>query len=323
MEVNYFSLITHSIPRIISSYCQSIFCKYIDRKYILPMYKKAHSVYRKKISFGKYSWIPVYKNLEISFQLSTRLCSEPSRIAIRNSQDDSISDVVLLVEAEGYFDDSLRDSNYTAQQNLKFENVNSNSTIIRKLSDIPPLDFWWVEEDDGGVIFSYQYLSITVISVTERNICQKIDKKIRITPFAQDRFLDDILKGNWREKSGRYFNVGYINQAKIDLREKIENDLKPPCTYITEVEYLKINMLLRAYWRICEKINEVRCYLLLQDKLISARFWILVMLNKHRINEHGYLEFEQYSLFLIYRYKILMILCLNVASLLFMTKACN
>jgi hypothetical protein len=321
MEVNSLSLLTRSIPKILSSYGKSIFCKYIDRKYILPMYEKAHSVYKKNISLGR-SWIPVYKNLEISFQMSTRLCSEPSRIAIRNSQDDSISDVVLLVETEGYFDASFRDDNYVAQQKLTFEKVSSNPKIIKNLFDIPPLDFWWVE-DDGGVIFSYQYLSITVISVTERNICQKIDKKIRITPFAQDRFLDDILKGNWREKSGRYFNVGHINQAKIDLREKIENDLKPPCNYITEVEYLKINMLLRAYWRICEKINEVRCYLLLQDKLISARFWILVMLNKHRINEHGYLEFEQYSLFLIYRYKILMILCLNVASLLFMTKACN
>jgi hypothetical protein len=322
MEVNYFSLITHSIPRIISSYCQSIFCKYIDRKYILPMYKKAHSVYRKKISFGKYSWISVYKNLEISFQMSTRLCSEPSKIAIRNSQDDSISDVVLLVEAEGYFDDSLRDGNYTAQQNLKFENVNSNSTIIRKLSDIPPLDFWWIE-DDSGVIFSYQYLSITVISVTERNICHKIDKKIRIIPFSQDRFLDDILKGNWREKSGRYFNIGSINQAKLDLKERISSDLAPSFTYLTEAEYLKINVFLRAYWKICEKINEARRYLLLQDKLISARFWILIILDQYRINEGGCIEFDQYSLYLIYRYKIIKILYFSIASFLLMTVACD
>jgi hypothetical protein len=82
-------------------------------------------------------------------------------------------------------------------------------------------------------------------------------------------------------------------------------------------------MFLRAYWKICEKINEVRCYLLLQDKLFSARFWILYILDKHRINESGCLEFDQYSLFLIYRYKIFMILCFSVTSFLLMTTACD
>jgi hypothetical protein len=226
---------TPYIFRNLISYCQSVFFKYINKKYVLPLYEKSDSMYKEN-SFLEHSWIPIYKNLEISLQMSTRFCDKPSRIAIRNSKDDSISEVILLIEAERCFDESFGDENYRVQKRLRFEKVSSNSRIIQNL-DIPPLDFWWM--GDNKFIFSYQDLSITVISVIEKDICQKIDKKIKNFSFAQHKFFDDVVEGNWKNISGRYYNIGYINHAKRALEERIIHDLKPSRDYIISTEYRK------------------------------------------------------------------------------------
>lgn len=77
--------------------------KYIDRKYILPIYRQADSINRQRTSLGQ-SWIPIYEDLEVSFQMSTRFCEEPSKIAVRSNAKTSVDEIIICVEAAGYFD---------------------------------------------------------------------------------------------------------------------------------------------------------------------------------------------------------------------------
>lgn len=44
------------------------------------------------------------------------------------------------------------------------------------------------------------------------------------------------------------------------------------------------------------QVDKIRCYLLLQDSLVSAHFWILVALGRHSEGQDGRLKFDSYSL---------------------------
>ena len=291
MEIG--SLIVRFIPGILSFVYQFFIGKYIERKYIITMYNKAHADYTSRIAVGQH-WISIYQDLEVSFQMSTRFCENPSKIAIRNNSQTIFEEVVLLVEAEGYFDGGFKNEYYTAQQTLLFRNVGFSPTI-KFLTDIPPIDFWTL--DNGNVIFSYEDFSICLVSVTERGQTEIIRHKNKLFSCCKSNYLDDLSKRNWQEKAGRYYNIAYINEAKLDLSERIDSDLNPPSTLVTMEEYLKINVFLRKYWEFSRFLNNIRCYCLLQDKLISARFWILLMLGRHSEDEDGRLKFDRYSLF--------------------------
>jgi hypothetical protein len=151
------------VTKIFSLIYQFFFKKFIDRKYIMLLYKRFHSKYRFRTSVGKY-WIEIYQNLEISFQMSTCFCEIPSKIAIKNNSETILDKVVLLVEAEGYFDGNFKDEYYTAQQTLVFHNV-SSSPKIKCLPDIPPIDFWTLE--NGNDIFSYHDFSVSIVSISQ------------------------------------------------------------------------------------------------------------------------------------------------------------
>jgi hypothetical protein len=107
------------IPNILSFVYQFFLDKYINRKYILPMYNKSHADYTSRTSIGQY-WVGTYQDLELFFQMSTRFCKQPSKIAIRNSSETIFEEVVLLVKAEEYFDGNFKNEYYTAQQKLVF-----------------------------------------------------------------------------------------------------------------------------------------------------------------------------------------------------------
>jgi hypothetical protein len=281
------------IPKILSLVYQFFLGKYIERKYIMPMYIQADAEYKSRNSVGQH-WIRTSQDLEISIQMSTRFCENPSKIAIRNNSETIFEKVVLLVEAEGYFDGCLKNEYYTAEKRLVFTNV-CTSPRIKDLTDIPPIDFWIL--DNGNVIFSYQNLYISIVAIKKKGQSETIQHKQKILSCCQSNYLDDLLKDNWQEKAGRYYNIGYINRAKLDLKTKIWSDFNPPPRFVTSQEYSKINIFLRKYWKLSKLLNDIRCYLLLQDKLISARFWILVMLGRNSEDENGYLKFEKYYLF--------------------------
>lgn len=287
------SLAVRFVSRILGFIYQFFLGKYIEIKYIMPMYIKSHTDYASRTSIGQH-WIDTYQDLEVSFQTSTRFCENPSKIAIRNNSDIIFGEVVLLVEAEGYFDGSFKNEYYTAQQTLVFRDVGS-SPKIKCLTDIPPIDFWTL--DNGNVIFSYKDFSVCLVSVTERGKSKIVQYKKKIFSFYKSNYLDDLFKGNWQEKAGRYYNIAYINRAKLDLSERIWSDLNPPATLVTMKEYLKINVFLRKYWEFSSLLNKIRCYFLLQDKLVSVRFWILIMLGRHSEDEDGRLKFNRYFLF--------------------------
>lgn len=283
------------IPKGIGLIYQFFLGKYIDKKYIIPMYTKAHSEYQFRTSVGQY-WIRIYQELEISFQMSTRFCESSSKIAIRSNSDRILEEIVLLVEAAGYFDGNFKDEYYTAQQMLVFHNVGF-SPKIKSLPDIPPIDFWTLE--NGNVIFSYQDFSICIVSISQDGKSETIQHKEKMLYLYKSNYLDDLYKGNWQEKSGKYYNIEYINKAKLNLKMKIYGDLNPPPKLVTMEEYLQVNIFLRKYWEVSSFFNRIRCYLLLQDKIISVRFWILVALGRHSEDQDGHLKFDNYSFFLI------------------------
>ena len=97
--------------------------------------------------------------------------------------------------------------------------------------------------------------------------------------------------------SGKYYNIRYTNEAKLDLKKKIYGDLNPLHRFVTMEEYLSVNIFLRKYWELSSFLNRVRCNLLLQDRIISVRFWILVALGRHSEDEDGNLKFDNYTLF--------------------------
>ena len=258
----------------------------------MPLYKRAHAEYQFRTSIER-SWIEIYEDIEVSFQMSTRFCESPSKVAIRNNSEIVLEEIVLQVEAEGYFNGNFKDEYYTAQQRLGFFNVDSNPKV-KSLSDIPPIDFWTLE--NGNVIFSYQDFSISIISLYRDGKAKTIQRKKKLLPFFKSNYLDDLFKGHWQEKSGRYYNIEYINKAKLDLKMKIYSDLNPPPKLVAMKEYLQINMFLRKYWELSSYLNKIRCYLLLQDSLVSAHFWILVALGRHSEGQDGRLKFDSYSL---------------------------
>ena len=281
------------VAKILSGIYRFFLGGYIDRKYIEPLYEKSHSKHQFETGIGR-SWIKIHKDLEVSFQMSTRFCKSPSKIAIRNNSKTVLEEVVLVVEAEGYFDGNFKDEYYTAEQKLVFCNVDS-SPKVKNLTDIPPIDFWTLE--NGNVIYSYQDFSITTASMRRDGKTEAIQQKKKLFSFCQSNFLNDLFKGNWQEKSGKYYNIRYINEAKQDLGIKIYGDLNPPPKFVTMKEYLSVNIFLRKYWELSSFLNRVRCNILLQNRIISVRFWILVALGRHSEDEDGNLKFDNYSLF--------------------------
>lgn len=261
------------------------YIKVFEEKYILPMYVQSHSNYKLKTYLGRY-WHSISNNLEVSFQMSTRFCGEPSKIEIRNNSDKSVDKVIILVEAEGCFDGSFRNEYYTKEQELVFHNIGS-SPKIKYLNDIPIIDFWVL--GNGNTIFSYKDFSICNISVVESGIKKVIQNKNKIIFSCQSRYLEDLYENNWQEKNGEYFHIGYINEAKFAMKRRIWSDWNSPPIWTTKKKY---------FWKFWKTINDLHCKFLLQDKMISIRFWLLVILNRHREDSDGYLKFDQYSLFL-------------------------
>ena len=281
------------VPKILSGIYRFFLGGYIDRKYIKPLYEKSHSKHQLETGIGR-SWIEIHKDLEVSFQMSTRFCKSPSKIAIRNNSKTVMEEIVLLIEAEGYFDGNFKDQYYTVEQRLVFSNV-GYSPKVKSLADIPPIDFWTLE--NGNVIFSYQDFSISIVSIHRDGKTETIQQKKKLFSFCKSNFLDDLFKGNWQEKSGKYYNIGYINDAKRDLGMKIYCDLNPSPKFVTMEEYLSVNIFIRKYWELSSFLNRVRCNILLQNRIISARFWILVALGRYSEDEDGNLKFDNYSLF--------------------------
>jgi hypothetical protein len=139
--------------------------------------------------------------------MSTRFCNVPSKIAIKNNSEAILDEIVLLIEAEGYFDGNFKDEYYTAQQTLVFHNV-SSSPMIKCLPDIPPIDFWTLE--NGNVIFSYKDFSVCIVSISQNKTAEVLQHKRKLCSFCKSNYLDDLFKGNWQEKSGKYYNIEYI-----------------------------------------------------------------------------------------------------------------
>lgn len=223
-------------------------------------------MYREKVDLGNI-WIPIYQDLEVSFRWSTCYCKEPSKIAFR-STNNSIKQVKLCVQAEGCFDGNFRKKYHeTLQQEFTFQEVTTGmkSEYLR----LPKIDFWALE--NGNVIFSFEKLSMTVVSIAG----EKIDKEINLTnalSYAKNTFLTDDARENWGEKAGRHYHIGKINDDKYRLKKRIYADY--------EYSSVFLKGLRRSLW--------------LRNEVFAVHFWLLVILQKYNFNEDGELEFEQY-----------------------------
>jgi hypothetical protein len=235
------------------------------KNFILEMYRESDSFYKNENRLGT-NWWSISQDLELSFQFSTRYCNEPSKVAIRNKADNSIDKVVVHIEAERWEDGFHKDECYTREQELTFNSVNSIPKV-NSLHNIPKVDLWISE--DGKIIRSYENLSIRLISINE----EIINRKIGIHFLTHSQLLDDLYKGNWVEKSGKYYHIGYINVAKNNLKGRIWRDFSS-------------NAPLQGFLK----------SLLLQDKILSARFWLLIILKGYKIDDYGYLEFDEYKI---------------------------
>lgn len=272
----------------------SFFKKKFETEYVLPLYNQSNLKYRQENDLENI-WTPIYKNLEVSLQMSTCYCEQPSQISIRNNGEDSIDKVTILVKAEGIFDGYFTDRYRTKRQEIEFDLRDSNSFNVEILYAVPPINFWTVE--NGNIIYSYETLSVSVVSIVTNNVCYELKSKPEIRSNSKGNFLDDVLKGNWIQKAGRYYNIRHINRAKRNLGEKIWSDLNPPPTWVSYEEFFRLNPFLKMYWKLCGLMNTILCYVLLQEKVLAARFWLFIMLNRQSVNKHGDLEFEHYSLF--------------------------
>lgn len=294
MEIS--SLLTRFTPKLLIPIYQFLVGKY-EEKYTSPMYDESHKKYKLKTSTGQF-WFPIYGNLEVSFQMSPHFCKESSRIAIRNNSEEVLKQVTLFVETENRFDGIFKDEYDKGVQGLVFNDVGLGSQSCS--IDIPPIDCW---TDNGKVFFFYENIYVRIESVVKNENTEIIQYRNRIISFCKGQYLDDLSKGNWQEKNGKYFHIGYINDAKDHLKRKLFGDLNPPPVWLTreeEEEYSETNIVLRNYWKFCSLAsgltNSIRCYFLLQDKIISARFWILVTLKRHSEDADGRLKFDQYTL---------------------------
>ncbi|EDX85201.1 hypothetical protein S7335_2900 [Synechococcus sp. PCC 7335] len=265
--------------------------KHIDQKHIMPLYEEAHAEYRRRTSLGS-SWMKIHEDLEVSLEIPTRFCESTPKIAIRTHSEKVFETVELLVDAEGVFD-GIQKYN-TVEERLIFRDVGFNSRCS-PLSVVPPIDCWALE--NGNLIFSYQALSITIVSLCRDGNTEAIQQRITPILLCRSNYLDDLLKGNWQKKFGKTYNIGDINEAKEKLRRKIHSDLNPPPNWVTNEEYLQNSLILRKYWKISSFFNEVRCNLLLQNRILSARFWVLVALGRLSEDQYGRLKFDKYSLF--------------------------
>ncbi|BAZ46551.1 hypothetical protein NIES4102_35870 [Chondrocystis sp. NIES-4102] len=265
---------------------------YFSDKILMPLYNESHIDYLKRNCLGK-NWISIHDDLEISLKISTCYCEEPSQISIRNNGSHLIEEVIILVRTQGNFNGYFKEQYHTNEQELKFYSLDSNPRD-KNLSDIPRVDFWFTENEH--IIYSFQSLSINVISVVKNNILSKINSEKKLIYCGHCIFLNDCLKGNWIEKQGLFYNISYINQGKQNLAMKIWLDFNPLPNYVTNEQYLKINILLRIYWKIQNYINTILCNILIYEKILTARFWILIMLNRHIINERQEIDFENYKL---------------------------
>lgn len=206
------------------------------------------------------------------------MCNKPSKIAIRNNSDK----IIIRVEAEEHFDGDFSNEYYPPEQIVVFYNVDSR---IQKtsLDNIPRVDFWLL--GNGNPITSFKNLSIYVISVVENGTDKVIQIKDKIFSTCQSCCFSDLCENNWQEKNGKYFHIGYINRSKSHLPLQMWSDWNSWLIQTRKENY---------FWYF---INNIRCKFLLQDKMISIRFWILVMLNRPSEDSDGYIKFEQYSLF--------------------------
>lgn len=142
-----------------------------DKKPTIALGGDTHAEYQSSV--GRY-WIEIYQDLEVSLQISTCLCESESKIAIRTISDKVFEVVEILVEAEGYFNESFRDERYTAQQRLVFHNVGLNPKI-KSLYDIPAIELLNLE--NGDKIFSYEELSIFTVSLCQSETTEAIQHK--------------------------------------------------------------------------------------------------------------------------------------------------
>lgn len=276
------------IGRLISGLACHLFRGYVEKTYIKPMYVKAHDKCVR--SAATQNWIAIDTDLEVFLQISTRLNKKSSKITIKNISGRTFEEVVLSVEVRGYFDEVLDDQNQLARQTVRFKDLDSRSQV-EFLNEAFLIDFWPL--DNGKIIFSYEGISICLVSVIQEGKLQIIDQKSELLSFHRSKYLHDAIEGNWEKKDGEYYNIAYINEAKRDLKEKIWSKLNPPPTFVIREEHFKVSILLRKYWKLESSLKELYCNFLLQEKLISARFWLLVMLNRDSEDENGRLRFDR------------------------------
>jgi hypothetical protein len=259
-----------------------------------PLINMSHNNHKLKNYYRQY-WIPIYEGIEISVRTSSQYSDGPSTIVIRNTSDTTIQKAKIFVEAEGCFEGLIRNEFYTRQDQIVFKDVTSDPKE-KTLINVPQLDFWTHGDKH---IFSYKELYVRLESVVEDGSLVLIGNRVKVSNFEKSDYFNDLAKGNWLYKNEKYYNVAFINRAKLNLASRIESMFNPlPRIFTIPIKnYLAANLFTRSYWKIIDLARETLRYLLIREKIISLWFWTLVILERGSEDENGDLIFEKPFLF--------------------------
>jgi hypothetical protein len=261
-----------------------------QNKFIAPVYNQSHGCYINLHRMGQH-WMSIGCELEVSFEFSNNFCKTPSRIAIRNLNNEKIDNATILLETRGCFDGCWNNILIEKQESLEFINLQSRNSIgwclSKNLLQIPPLEIWRLE--NGNVKFSYDDLKVKLLKITRQGIKKDVDIEMDAIWSIGGKLLTDIHRGNWEKRGSDYYHTGLINEAKYNLTMKIYRHFNPPPVYVRMAEYLQIDLPTRVYWNCKEYVTSNFCDLLMQEKIINIIFWYRIIICQYTINDDGYL----------------------------------
>jgi hypothetical protein len=265
------------------------------RRRMLPFYQRSDLWHKTQHGFNL--WIKLDNDIEVSFQISTPDDENQSQIAIRNIGKSKVEAVSINVVAEKCFDGVHRDYLYERQERVEITNLSSEMVVKQYLKNIPRVDTRvdiWFEEGTSRnrIIQSYQGLSIHLLSKKKNGIQKKCNTIIK--PIFCDSSIDDLERGNWVARWGKFYNVRLLNQLKQDFMIKMYFSLnrwpwkgsRSRSMWPPEESQLKFSSISSFQIMQMRIIRPFMIIFIHYEKLRNLLFWIYLISDRIKLDEY-------------------------------------